>query len=41
MLKSTPLPLLLFEIKIKKILMENYATSDVTIDTDFNYQTMQ
>lgn len=41
MLKFTPLPLLLFLIKISKILIENYAISNIIADTDFNHQGMQ
>lgn len=36
-----PLPLLLFLIKISKILIENYAISDIIADTDFSHQVMQ
>lgn len=39
--KFTPLPLLLFLIKVSKILTENHAISDIIADTGFSHWVMQ
>lgn len=41
MLEFTPFATVIILIKISKILIENYAISDIIADTDFSHQVMQ